>query len=228
MARSHGGVPVTTTSTSLRFALIVTAASGFLDAYTFVSRGGVFANAQTGNVIFLAIELSRTQWSAAADHLWPLLAFVVGVVIANVIKSGRAERHVHRPIRWSVAAQAAILAVVGFVPDTVPNALVTVPIAFIASLQFALFRTIGDLNFIAVAMTGNLMRFTDAGFAALVDRDPAGRRAVRVYSAVIAVFALGALAGAAATETIGVRAAWIPAAVLAATLIIFLIDERAE
>jgi len=40
------------------------------------------------------------------------------------------------------------------------------------------------------------------------------------------VFVLGALAGAAATGSVGVRAAWIPAAVLAATLAIFVIDER--
>jgi uncharacterized membrane protein YoaK (UPF0700 family) len=217
---------VTATASSLRFALLVTAASGFLDAYTYVSRGGVFANAQTGNVIFLAIEVSRTHWRDAAQHLWPILAFVVGVSIANVIKTGRAERRVHRPIRWSIAAQAAILAVVGFVPATVPNALVTVPISFIAALQIALFRNIGDLNYIAIAMTGNLMRVTEAGFAAIVDRDSAGRRAFGVYSAVIAVFVLGALAGAAATGSVGVRAAWIPAAVLAATLAIFVIDER--
>ena len=44
-----------TTSTSLRFALLLTCASGFLDSYTFLARGGVFANAQTGNVIFLGL-----------------------------------------------------------------------------------------------------------------------------------------------------------------------------
>ena len=33
------------TMTSLRFALVLMATTGFIDAYTFVERGGVFANA---------------------------------------------------------------------------------------------------------------------------------------------------------------------------------------
>ena len=28
---------------------------GFLDAYTYITRGGVFANAQTGNIVLMAI-----------------------------------------------------------------------------------------------------------------------------------------------------------------------------
>jgi uncharacterized membrane protein YoaK (UPF0700 family) len=40
-----------------RFAVILTLANGFLDAHTYLARGGVFANVQTGNVIFFAINL---------------------------------------------------------------------------------------------------------------------------------------------------------------------------
>lgn len=78
-----------TTSTSLRFALLITAACGFLDSYTYLSRGGVFANAQTGNVILLALNLSERQWHQASGHLWPILAFLVGVVLAVHVKAGR-------------------------------------------------------------------------------------------------------------------------------------------
>jgi uncharacterized protein DUF1275 len=36
--------------------LLLAGAGGFLDAYTFVGRGGVFANAQTGNIVLLGVE----------------------------------------------------------------------------------------------------------------------------------------------------------------------------
>jgi hypothetical protein len=36
--------------------LLLACAGGFLDAYTFVGRGGVFANAQTGNIVLLGVE----------------------------------------------------------------------------------------------------------------------------------------------------------------------------
>ena len=31
---------------------------GFLDAYTYITRGGVFANAQTGNIVLMGINLA--------------------------------------------------------------------------------------------------------------------------------------------------------------------------
>ena len=40
---------------SLWFALLLTLANGFLDAHTYLARGGVFANVQTANVIFGAV-----------------------------------------------------------------------------------------------------------------------------------------------------------------------------
>lgn len=87
------------TSTTLRFALLLTAAGGFLDAYTYISRGGVFANAQTGNVILMAIDLSERHFHAARAHLWPILAFIVGVAFAHLLKGELAHSVFDHPIR---------------------------------------------------------------------------------------------------------------------------------
>jgi uncharacterized membrane protein YoaK (UPF0700 family) len=214
------------TSTSLRFALLLTAASGFLDAYTYISRGGVFANAQTGNVILLGVDLSEQRWHSALAHLWPILAFIVGVAIANWLKSERALDRIDHPIRWAMLGQVIVLVAVGFVPSHVPNAVVTIPIAFVAAIQIGLFRTVGDLAFIAIATTGNLMRFTESGYAVFVEKKRESRRAMGIYAAIITAFAGGAAIGAIATEQLGVTAAWIPAALLAATLALFYVDDR--
>jgi hypothetical protein len=52
--------------------LLLAGAGGFLDAYTFVGRGGVFANAQTGNIVLLGVEagerhLARGVAACTAD-----------------------------------------------------------------------------------------------------------------------------------------------------------------
>ena len=46
------------TSESLRLGMILAIIGGFLDAYTFISRGGVFANAETGNMVLLALGIT--------------------------------------------------------------------------------------------------------------------------------------------------------------------------
>jgi uncharacterized membrane protein YoaK (UPF0700 family) len=216
---------VNTTST-LRFAVMLTAANGFLDAYTYITRGGVFANVQTGNVILFAIELRNGHWSHALDHLWPILAFLAGVLLSAHIKSGRVAKLVPHPLRWTMGIQAVAFGVVGVVPITVPSGFVTIPISFLAAMQFTLFRNIGDLTYIAVATTGNLMRFMESAYAVIIDRDDAARLAYRVYGILILTFSGGAVLGAFASLHWGIRAVWFPAAFLAITLVFFIIDER--
>ena len=41
---------------------------GFLDAYTYLTRGRVFANAQTGNLVLLAMNLAGGQFQKAQNH----------------------------------------------------------------------------------------------------------------------------------------------------------------
>jgi uncharacterized membrane protein YoaK (UPF0700 family) len=211
---------------TLWFALLLTLTNGFLDAHTYYVRGGVFANVQTGNVIFFAIDASERRVGAALAHVWPLLAFMAGIVLAAHVKSGRAERIVTHPLRWTMTVQVAALVGIGFVPATVPHSYVTVPIAFLAAVQMGLFRNIGDLAYLPVATTGNLMRFVEAGYDGVVGRNPMARAASRVYGALISAFACGALVGAFASRALGAHAIWLAAATLAATLALFIVDER--
>lgn len=211
---------------TLWFALLLTVTNGFMDAHTFYVRGGVFANVQTGNVIFFAIDVSERKVAAAMAHVWPILAFMVGISLAAHIKSGRAERTVPRPLRWTMTVQVVTLVVIGFVPVTVAHSYVTVPIAFLAALQMGLFRNIGDLAYLPVATTGNLMRFVESGYDGFVERQAASRRAFGIYGALILAFAGGALIGAFASRAWGAHAIWLAAAILAATLVLFIVDER--
>lgn len=211
---------------SLWFALLLTMSNGFMDAHTYYVRGGVFANVQTGNVIFFAIDLSERKVAAAMAHVWPILAFMVGIALASHIKSGRTGKLVAYPLRWAMTVQVIALVVIGFVPATVAHAYVTIPIAFLAALQMGLFRNIGDLAYLPVATTGNLMRFVESAFDGFVDRSAVSRRACGIYGTLIVGFAGGALIGAFASRAWGVHAVWLAAGLLAVTLVLFIVDER--
>jgi uncharacterized membrane protein YoaK (UPF0700 family) len=211
---------------TLWFALLLTLSNGFMDAHTFVVRGGVFANVQTGNVIFAAIDSAEGKFGAAMAHVWPILAFTVGVTLASHIKSGRVERFVSYPLRWTMAVQVVVLVIIGFVPVSVAHNYVTVPIAFMAAMQIGLFRNIGDLAYLPVATTGNLMRFLESGYDGIVDKTPGALRSSGIYGALIVAFAAGAVLGAVASDAWGAHAVWVAAGILAATLILFVIDER--
>jgi uncharacterized membrane protein YoaK (UPF0700 family) len=186
---------VISTPYTLRFAVLLTVADGFLDAHTYLVRGGVFANMQTGNVIFFAIHLSERRWGDSLSRLWPMFAFIAGVVLSSHIKSGRVDKVVAQPLRWTMASQAAVLAGFGFLPATLPHSLVVV-------------------------------RVVEAGYDFFVEKNSSSRRAFMVYADVIGAFAAGAIAGAFTTRAWGLHAIWVPAGLLAVTLVLFVIDER--
>lgn len=172
----------------------------------------------------MAIDLSERHFHAARAHLWPILAFIVGVAFAHLLKGELAHSVFDHPIRIAMVAQIVVLVAVAFVPPDVPNALVTVPIAFVAAMQFGLFRTIGSLSYIAVATTGNLMRFTEAAYAGFIEKIPESRRHTRCTQH------REQLRGrrrprAFATRYFGGSAAWIPAALLIVALILFYVDD---
>ena len=226
MASSAGEPVDAERSRTLWFAAMLTLTNGFLDAHTYIARGHVFANVQTANVIFSAIDVSAREFSAALAHLWPLLAFIVGMLVASHIKSGRLEQILPHSLRWALAVQAVVLGVIGFVPASVDHNFVTVPISLLAAVQIGLFRNVGDLAYLPVATTGNLMRFMESAYDSLMEKRQEARRSLIVYGTLIVAFACGALVGAIATDALGVRAIWLPAGFLAVTLCLFVVEER--
>ena len=148
--------------------------------------------------------------------------------IAAHLRTGRLDEPLRYPMRWMLALHVAILAAIGFVPPSAPSAVVVVPLALIAGMVFELFRKVGDLAYLPVATTGNLVRLVESAHGALVLKEPAHRRALPVHASVVASFVLGALVGALATFHWGERAIWLDAAALACTLVYFVLDDRAE
>ena len=59
------------------FALL-TLSAGMMGAYTFTLRGGVFCNAQTANVVLMAIAFGQGRWGEGAYYLIPISAYLAG------------------------------------------------------------------------------------------------------------------------------------------------------
>ena len=57
-----------------------------MDAYSYICRGNVFANAQTGNILLFGVNLSTGNFSLAIRYLFPVIAFTLGIAIAEIIR----------------------------------------------------------------------------------------------------------------------------------------------
>lgn len=54
--------------------MLLTIAGRFLDAYTYLCRGKVFANGQTGNLVLLGMRLAEQDYRNALYYLLPIFS----------------------------------------------------------------------------------------------------------------------------------------------------------
>lgn len=213
------------TSESFALAAVLAAAAGSIEAYSVIALGA-FAGAQTGNVVLGSIELSQTHWSAASHYIWPILAFVGGALLSQVLRTDRLAVVIRRPFRLVLGVELVVLVVVGFLPGSAPRILASVLVTFAVAAQAATFRKLVDIGYNSAFTTGNLMTALAAAYAAIVLKDQKERAHARWFGTVISCYAVGALAGAVSAHHVHRHGAWLSAALLAVALALFVTDRR--
>jgi uncharacterized membrane protein YoaK (UPF0700 family) len=213
------------TTGSLRLGVLLSLTGGFLDAFTFLHHGGVFATAQTGNIVLIGVQAATGQWSAALRHVPALVAFVAGVATAETMLHPRVSPVVLRPRRAALVAELVVLAGVGALPRDVGSTAIVVLIAYVSAMQNAMFNTLRRWSANTVIATGNLSTATRAAYRALVLKEPGAAEQARSFGTICLSFLVGAIVGAFATRQLGNSAAWLAAGLVVAALALFVIDE---
>lgn len=137
--------------------MALTAVGGFLDAYSYLGRGGVFAGAQSGNVVLLGVTIANRNVHGALVLLAPIVAFVAGSACAAWL------RQLHRfPIIDSsscaiLLCEITLLAIVGLIPDTAADIPMSMLVSFAAAIQVATFRKLRNWSFTTTITTNNLV-----------------------------------------------------------------------
>ena len=201
---------------------------GFQDAYTYFTRDGVFSNAQTGNVVLMSQHFMMGEWSEGLRYLFPLLAFAVGVFVAERIQgSFKYARKLHW--RQSVLlCEMAILVFVGFLPENL-NMAATVLVSFSCAMQVQTFRKMGGYSYASTMCIGNLRSGMESLCAYGKTKDKKILRKSGNYFGIIFLFAVGAALGGHMIGYIGARTIWISCIILLISfLCMFIKEEKKE
>lgn len=199
-------------------ALLITAA-GMLDAFTYVGYGGVFANAMTGNIVLLVVRLAKGEISGSLPFAVPIIAYISGVAVAQILKEKPLHFLLPSPARFSLGLEIVFLIVVAFLPKSVPDMLVVTGIAFVAALQATAFTRLDEFAYTSVTTSSNLRRFAGATMAWVVfGKGHESRREALFFLCLCVCFIGGALLGAISTLAFGHAAVWLPVALLSVAL----------
>lgn len=211
---------------SVRLGILLAMVGGFLDAYTFIGRGGVFANAQTGNIVLLGIYAAKGELSNALIHIPPILACVIGVVVVDAIKNFSSRLVISDWKEAVLILEILALIIIGFIPDTISNIIVTVIVSFVASIQVSSFRKLVDSPYATTMTTGNLRSASHESFIAITEKNKeAAIRSIRFFI-IIFSFIFGAYLGGVLTLRFEEKAVWCPAIMLICAFVLIKIGKE--
>ena len=205
------------------FVLIFVA--GFLGAFTYVLRGGVFCNAQTGNVVLLGMELGKGDWNGALYYLIPISAYILGAVVSELLPNPVKHR---LAVRWDtllIAVEMLVIVMLGFVPESAPVQISQLAVNFIASMQYNTFRQAEGVA-VATTFVTNHIRQVGVGLAMewrhRHNAEKPHRRKFLTHLGMLLFFAAGATVGTVFCLQLLGRAVWLtllPLAVVFAVLL---------
>ena len=119
---------------------LLTVAGGMMGLYTYMLRGAVFSNAQTGNIVKMSAAVGQGNFREAFYYLIPFTAYVLGTILSEILPQ-KVKRT--KFIRWDtllVGIEIAVLFLVGLMPLTWPDQIAQVIINFLCAMQFNTFR----------------------------------------------------------------------------------------
>ena len=212
-------------SESFLTAVFLSLSGGLQDAYTYLFRGKVFANAQTGNIVLLSTNIMAGRWDKVLHYLVPLCAFALGVLAAEKMREHfQAMQRLH----WRqlvVLGEVLLLFAVGFLPQS-QNLLANAIVSFSCAMQVQAFRKVNGYAFASTMCIGDLRSGVEALCVWHRTRDPKAKDRMLRYFGIILLFALGSGFGSKSCVWLGGRAIWISCGLLILCFLLMLIKEE--
>ena len=205
-------------------AMFLSLSGGLQDVYTYLFRGKVFANAQTGNIVLMAVHAFAGEWGRVLHYLVPLCFFALGVFAAELMH--QKLQNLQR-LHWRqlvVLGEGLLLFLVGFLPQE-QNLLANAIVSFACAMQVQAFRKVHGYPFASTMCIGNLRSGMDALVAFGHSHDKNALWKSLHYFAIIFIFALGAGIGTQCVGIFGERTIWLSCALLLVSLCFMFIKE---
>ncbi len=211
-----------------RFCLgaLLTVVGGFLDAYTYLTRGRAFATAQTGNIVLLGLWFAEGNMRKVIYYFLPVLAYAIGVLVAEFVR----HRFRSRPtVHWRhvvLILEFLLMAALAFIPDGEWNFIANISVSFTCAMQVESFRSLHGNPFATTMCTGNLRSGTEALFLFFRNCERKYLVLALQYYGIILFFIGGAALSSVLTGWFGVQSVLLCCALLMAAFLALMLEER--
>lgn len=168
---------------------------GCIDAYTFLTHDGLFASAQTGNLVVLGAKILAGDFSEVFIHVSSFAGFAIGAFLAQ----GIVEHYKHygeRKYRKYLFFQIIFLLSAAAIQQYIGASLIAGLLGLLAGYNLTVFRKVKSTSMNNGIMTGNTKNMMNNLYLALFQKD---RGALDIFLTLLAglfVFMFGVVIGA--------------------------------
>lgn len=197
--------------------------AGFLEVYTYILKGGVFANAQTGNMALLALAIADGNCMRALFCIIPMIAYIVGIWLTLSM-----PKRMQRGIRWEslfVLLEILVFTIIGFLPSTAPHAISTIAVSFVCAIQYNTFTKAHGIPMATTFCTNNLRQAVINFYHVFHKTDADARRKAWFFVRHLLCFLGGGMAGGILCRLLAEHAIWINAAFLIPAAAVMIISD---
>lgn len=176
--------------------LMMIGVGGFLGAYTFVLKGGVFCNAQTANFVLLALHLGQGHWAKAGYFLIPISAYLAGAILSEFLPKRINRWEILRWDTFFVGFEMICFLLIGLVPDDAPPQFCQIFVNFVASMQYNTFRQAKGVSLATTFCTNHLRQVGIHTVKWFRKKNPAALVRLKMHGWMLGAFVAGGIASA--------------------------------
>ncbi len=168
---------------------------GLFGAFTYLLRGNVFCNAQTGNIVLMGMALGKGEFMHAAYFLIPITAYGLGAIVSEILPVSVKKAGI---LRWDtllIGFEILITILLGFLPESAPYQISQVAINFICSMQYNTFRQAEGIPMATTFCTNHVRQFGIHIAKSIRKKDISYMKRSLQHGKMLLMFIIGAAAG---------------------------------
>ena len=178
--------------------------------------------------MLFGLYLAEGFWQRALFYVIPIIAFVLGIFIAELVKHKMKQQEKMHWRQVIIGVEILVLTAVAFIPQGSMDVLANVAISFVCAMQVEAFRKVHGQSYATTMCTGNLRSATEQLFYYIKTKDKQARKNFGQYMMIIGFFIFGAIVGALVTIPIGKISVLFCCMILVFVFILMFVRTRKE
>ena len=192
------------------FIMIITFVGGYMNGYTYITRNNILANMHTANMSKLGINIALGEWLEALHYFIPIVTCILGAAFSKLIETILINFNFKGDWRkFALILEGIALFLIGLIPSSFPDIIVTNLVSFLMGYQLCLFRNCLGVPFNTTICTGNIRTVGLFLFGALDKESTDSFKKLITFTILTFSFTAGTIPGTLISLALSIKSVWV-------------------